>query len=282
MPLPNLRTGHKKPVDKQKLLNKLRSDPELMAFAREENLLPTQAQEEASKFVTVDEYMKHQLKTAILLSEKDEPVLITGESGTGKELFANILHAERSKGGSKPTSGNFIPINCAAVSDTLMDAELFGYVKGSFTGADTDRHGLFESAQNGTIFLDEIADAPPQLQAKLLRVLETNTVRRVGGTKEIYINFRVVAATHKDLPALVKQNLFREDLFWRLFGYNIRITPLRERRDDIIEILDTLYNGVTQDFIDKIILTPLTGNVRELKAQWRYWEYNKQLFNIDI
>ena len=198
-------------------------------------------------------------------------VLITGESGTGKELVARALHF-----GSARASGPFVPVNCSAISRELADSLLFGHVKGSFTGADRDRVGYFALADGGTLFLDEIGDMPLELQAKLLRVLEEKAVLPVGGTEEKAVDVRVLAATHADLEAQVREGRFRQDLYFRLAGFPVRVPPLRERREDIpllaqhfVEMF-AIEMGVAPPTITPEALTPLVdyaypGNVRELK-----------------
>ena len=159
----------------------------------------------------------------------DYPILIRGESGTGKELLAQTIHRTSSR-----SKKNFVDINCAAIPEQLIDSELFGYEKGAFTGATSGgQHGLFFEANQGTLFLDEIADASLQTQAKLLRVLNEGTFKRVGGRKNIIVDVRIISATNKDLSQLIKDNLFREDLSFRLNTIVIHLPPLRERPQDI-------------------------------------------------
>ena len=198
-------------------------------------------------------------------------VLITGESGTGKELVARALHF-----GSARAQGPFVPVNCSAISRELADSLLFGHVKGAFTGADRDRVGYFALAEGGTLFLDEIGDMPLELQAKLLRVLEQRAVLPVGGNREKAVDVRVLAATHADLEAQVREGRFRQDLFFRLAGFPVQVPPLRERREDIpllaqhfVEMF-AIEMGVTPPSITPDSLALLTdyaypGNVRELK-----------------
>src|SRR4026208_372249 len=155
-------------------------------------------------------------------------VLVTGESGTGKELVARAIH-DLSPRAEKP----FVSVNCGAFTETLLESELFGYVKGAFTGANANKKGLFEVADKGTLFLDEIGETSLAMQVKLLRVLQERTIRRVGGTEEIAIDVRIIAATNRDLPAMVEEGQFREDLYYRISVIPMEIPPLRHRRDDI-------------------------------------------------
>ena len=168
------------------------------------------------------------LARVVKIAPTDATALITGESGTGKELVARAIHAEGSR-----KDAAFVAVNCAAVPEALLESELFGHVRGAFTGATQTRRGLFVEADGGTLLLDEIGDMPLALQAKLLRVLETGEVRSVGSDAPRTTDVRIVAATHQDLPARIKQGQFRQDLFFRLNVVPIAIPPLRERRQDI-------------------------------------------------
>ena len=198
-------------------------------------------------------------------------VCIFGETGTGKELVARTLH-ERSPRAGAP----FITLNCAAVPAELIESELFGHEKGSFTGAGARHLGKFEQAQHGTIFLDEIGDMPLTMQAKLLRVLEEGEVERIGGDRAIAVDVRVVVATHRDLEALVRDGKFRQDLFHRVFVFPLRLPPLRERREDIPALVEhfaaqvSATNGwkpmkFTADAISALQDHSWPGNIRELR-----------------
>jgi DNA-binding NtrC family response regulator len=201
------------------------------------------------------------------LASHDVAVLIQGESGTGKELVARALHA----GGSR--SRQFLAINCSAIPETLIDSELFGHAKGSFTGASSDRDGVFVEADGGTLFLDEIGDMPLHVQARLLRVLQEGEVRPVGSAEVRRVDVRVIAATHVDLRAAVDAGRFREDLFYRLNVVALRVPPLRERRDDIPLLAAHFLRKhcgaaaptLTPEALDALVADPWPGNVRELE-----------------
>ncbi len=173
------------------------------------------------------------LDTLRRISPSDLPVLILGESGTGKELVANAIHAN-----SRRSRQRFVPINCAGLSETLLEDELFGHVKGAYTGATGDRPGRFEHADGGTMFLDEVGDMPLAMQAKLLRVLENGEVVRVGANEPIRVNVRIISATNSDLAERVREKRFREDVYFRVKGATIDIPPLRQRREDIPLLID--------------------------------------------
>ena len=200
----------------------------------------------------------------------DQTVLIGGESGTGKEVIAKAIHANSVRK-KKP----FVPINCAALPEQLLESELFGHVKGSFTGASGDKEGLFETADGGSIFLDEIGSMPKSLQGKLLRVLQEREVRKVGGTKTRKIDVRVVAASNEDMEDMIAKGDFREDLFYRLSVIPIYISPLRDRKEDILPLVYHFMRQVYQnpeemptiDTSAQVVLENYAwpGNVRELE-----------------
>ena len=198
-------------------------------------------------------------------------ILITGESGTGKEMVARTIHNM-----SPRAQANFVAVNCTAIPETLLESELFGHAKGSFTGADKRKKGLFEEAEGGTLFLDEIGDMELSLQAKLLRVLQERKIRPVGETKDQDINVRVVAATHKDLKKAIRDGLFREDLFYRLNVIPIHIAPLRHRKEDIPLLAQSFLEkyaamnhspvrGFSPATLHLLMENPWPGNVRELE-----------------
>ncbi|MBW2187592.1 MAG: sigma-54-dependent Fis family transcriptional regulator [Deltaproteobacteria bacterium] len=215
--------------------------------------------------------MKKIFATIAATAQLGSTVLITGESGTGKELVAAALHAQSSRQ-DRP----FVKINCAALPESLIEAELFGHVKGAFTGADRGRAGKFEQADHGTIFLDEIGDMPLAAQVKLLRVLQERIVERVGGSKEIRVDVRIVAATNRNLRHEIEAGRFREDLYYRLHVIPIHIAPLRERGDDIIPLaerfmgyfaaqMDKQLRRISADAQQALLAYAYPGNIRELE-----------------
>lgn len=205
------------------------------------------------------------------VAESDSPVLITGASGTGKELVANSIHES-----GKTAVGPFIAVNCGALTESLLESELFGHEKGAFTGAIRDHSGKIEQAAGGTLFLDEIGDMPPNLQVKLLRILQTRQFQRVGGEKFIHSDFRLISATNKNLEQAVKENLFRSDLYYRINVIPIHVPPLSQRREDIPLLIDYILQQRSEKLNRRIpqiqtsVLRKLQsyswpGNVRELE-----------------
>ncbi|WP_257348360.1 sigma-54 interaction domain-containing protein [Pseudalkalibacillus decolorationis] len=206
------------------------------------------------------------------ISSGDISVLIRGESGTGKELFAHSIHQLSERSGAP-----FVKVNCAAIPDTLLESELFGYVEGAFTGAKKGgKVGKLQLANEGTLFLDEIGDMPIQMQAKLLRVLQEKEIEPIGSNRQEQINVRVIAATNRPLEKMVQEKLFREDLFYRINGFQLNVPPLRERKDDILTLTNSFLTKVTrrtgkrvnhinQDAMDLLYHHNWPGNIRELE-----------------
>ena len=206
-----------------------------------------------------------------LVGPSDGSVLIQGPTGSGKELVAEAVHEISER------SGEFVAINCAAIPKDLLESELFGYEKGAFTGADRKREGRFEQASNGTLFLDEIGDMSPDLQSKLLRVIETQKVQRIGGRENIEINVRIISASHKDLEDMTNKGTFRADLMYRLNVFPVIVPSLKERTDDLPELIDALLKSTfskkqqadlpkfTRDGIRALSNYSWPGNIRELK-----------------
>jgi DNA-binding NtrC family response regulator len=240
---------------------------------RELNLLRERvARHAASKqFIAGSAAMQDVLELAARVAPLDTTVLVYGESGTGKEFIVRMIHDQ-----SPRAAGPFVSINCAALTETLLESELFGHVRGAFTGAVRDKAGLFEVAANGTLFLDEIGEIAPTVQAKLLRALQEREIRRVGAERTIKVNARVVAATNRDLRAAVAAGTFREDLYFRLGAFVITVPPLRERREDIPALVnDFVRRAATRvkkdvETVSSEAMTALMnyrwpGNVRELE-----------------
>jgi transcriptional regulator with GAF, ATPase, and Fis domain len=206
------------------------------------------------------------------VADTESPVLLTGETGVGKDVIANAIHL-----GSPRRHGPFIPVNCGAIPDSLLDSELFGHEKGAFTGAVSRKRGRFERADQGTILLDEIGDMPMQAQTRLLRVLQNREIERVGGTERIAVDIRVIAATNQDLPAMVRDGRFREDLWFRVNVFPIHVPPLRDRKVDIPALVHHFIERKTRDLkigespqlapgaIEALTAYDWPGNVRELE-----------------
>jgi two-component system response regulator HydG len=235
------------------------------------NVKPGAQAEVAGGLVARSPAMEKVIDLARRVASVESTVLLTGESGVGKERLARLIHDESPRAG-----GPFVAINCGAVPESLLESELFGHAKGSFTGAAQDRPGLFEAAQGGTIFLDEIGEVPPQMQVKLLRVLQEREVRRVGENRNRSVDARVLAATNRDLLAEVNAARFRQDLYYRIRVVEIRVPPLRERRDDVLPLArvflaaaaaSTGHNvtGFTPEAAQQILRYAWPGNVRELE-----------------
>jgi two-component system nitrogen regulation response regulator GlnG len=245
----------KRALEKQKARDRIAVPP---AVTRSETLIGTSAA------------MQDLFKSIALVAPTDVPVLITGESGTGKELVARAIHRHSGRRG-----GPFLPICLAALSPSLVEGELFGHLKGSFTGAAQDRKGLLELAHGGTVLWDEVGDIPPSLQVKLLRAIEHNEVTPVGDARPRATDIRVIAATNRPLAELMATGQFREDLFFRLSVFQLHIPPLRDRRDDIPALAehflrqsrlpDIAETRLTEDVLDELRSRPWAGNIRELR-----------------
>ena len=215
--------------------------------------------------------LKEAISLAQTVSVTDVPVLLTGETGTGKEVFAQAIHYN-----SKRSKQNFVAVNCSSFSKELLESEMFGHKAGSFTGALKDKKGLFEEAHNGTIFLDEIGEMAFELQAKLLRILETGEYIKIGDTKPTRVNVRIIAATNRNLQEEIKEGRFREDLFYRLSVFQVHLPALRERAGDISilaaafaksfsEKLSYSISEMTPAFLEALEQQPWKGNIRELR-----------------
>jgi two-component system response regulator AtoC len=260
-----------KPFKTDEIILALRKAEERENLKRENLRLKKDVQRGATDIITEDKAMIEILELVGKVADYSTTVLITGESGTGKELIAKATHFSGGR-----CKGPFVAVNCGAIPSQLLESELFGYVKGAFTGASADKHGLFYEARGGSIFLDEIGELPIDLQVKLLRVLEEKEIRRVGDTRTIKVDVRVVSATSRDLPAQIKSAKFREDLYYRLNVINITLPPLRERKGDIrllaahfIEHFNGLFAkgvlGISDGAMKELEEYQWPGNVRELE-----------------
>ncbi len=225
--------------------------------------------EKMGGLIGVSDSMKEIFALILRVAPTEATICITGESGTGKELVACSIHDMSDRKGEP-----FVAINCGAIPPTIIESELFGHERGAFTGAASTHRGVFEQANGGTLFLDEIGEMPPDLQTRLLRTLETRTIRRIGGHRDIPVDVRIIAATNQDLKKRVAESRFREDLFFRLYIIPIHIPPLRERRDDIEHLANYFVRyfakkGKTQTISSRAMAQLMThswpGNVRELK-----------------
>jgi len=264
----------KKPLDFERLISVIENAAKLRALATENSQLKAHISRNSIRYTSSK--MRELLDKATLLAETELPVLILGENGTGKEMIADLIHDRSRRSGRE-----FHKINCAAFPESLLDNELFGHDKGSYTGAVSDFKGVFERANGGTLFLDEIGDMPLTIQAKILRVLQNNEIRRIGGRETLSVNVRFIAATNKDLSGLIRNALFREDLFYRLNAATIAVPPLRERRDDLLPLCDyfldefELENGPPRKTLSPEVIGLFTsyrwpGNVRELRNTIMY------------
>jgi DNA-binding NtrC family response regulator len=262
-----------KPFDPDDLTHLIRNATKQISLVEENETLKQKVTslENVEDLIGKSEAMKGVLRQVESVAQTSSSVIITGESGTGKELVARAIHAN-----SPRKFFPFVSVHCGALTESLLESELFGHEKGAFTGAMFNRKGRFEMADSGTIFLDEIATISTKMQVELLRVLESKTFMRVGGNKEISSDFRVVCATNKDLKSMVEKGTFREDLFYRLNVVNIQIPPLRERKDDIPLLVDYFINkyctsmnkppaSIDTAALNRIQEFNFPGNIRELE-----------------
>ncbi|HET6373323.1 MAG TPA: sigma-54 dependent transcriptional regulator [Candidatus Polarisedimenticolia bacterium] len=260
-----------KPFNYQDLQMRIRRALEKATLVDDINKLREQLTQKEKAFVLSKEPAMVQVMDRIqAVAMTDFPVVLMGESGTGKEVLAREVHARSSR-----ASGSFVPVNCGAIPRELFESELFGHVRGAFTGATGDRKGLFEEATGGTLFLDEISEIPAEHQVKLLRAIQEGEVKRVGDNLQRKVDVRIIAATNRDLPGMVKAGKFREDLFYRICVMPIVVPPLRERRGDILPLADYFLKrervqaGHPQAFsraaLDKLLRYAWPGNIRELE-----------------
>jgi len=259
-----------KPIDRDKLLISVRNAVEQVKLLTE-NIEIKKSLEGSGDILGKSKSMQNIIEMIDKVAPLDTRVLITGENGTGKELVAKAIHKK-----SQRKDKSFIEVNCAAIPNELIESELFGHEKGSFTGAVSQRIGKFELANKGTLFLDEVGDMSPQAQAKVLRAIEDGKIERVGGGKKIDVDVRIISATNKELADEIGKEKFREDLYHRLNVIPIVVPPLRERKDDIPILAEAFSKEITnrhkkppvkflEDAIKLLQDMPWTGNVRELK-----------------
>jgi DNA-binding NtrC family response regulator len=262
-----------KPCDNDELLLKIRRALEEKARDRELRNLRDTVREVFSfgKMLGQNSKIRDVFRLVEQVASTEVPVLILGETGTGKELVAKAIHFNSTRRNNK-----FIVINCSALSESIMESELFGHEKGAFTGADRQRRGKFEEAQSGTVFLDEVGDVPLHIQTKLLRVLQEKEIQRVGGTETITVDIRVVAATNRSLSEMIAAGRFREDLFYRLNVFPITLPPLRERLDDLpmltehflkkhLSLAHGQVTGISPTLFASMMSYRWPGNIRELE-----------------
>ncbi len=248
-----------KPVDIEELKIILNRAAHILSLEKELNTLREirSSRTDFEGMIGISAPMREVFEKVRKVAPMDVTVLITGESGTGKELVARAIHAK-----SPRNSNPFIPINCGAIPENLLESELFGHEKGSFTGAHTTKKGKFEAAQGGTLFLDEIGELPQPLQVKLLRFLQDQVIERVGRNEQIQLNVRVIAATNRELEEMINESDFREDLYYRINTIRITLPPLREREDDILLLSKFFLNNYNRQFRKNI--TGFSDSAREL------------------
>jgi DNA-binding NtrC family response regulator len=260
-----------KPLDLERLLQAINRSFEIVSLRRELDLLRRSSTQDTEMIVGETPAMQQMMREAERAAAATVSVLITGETGTGKEVLARTIHSAGPRA-DKP----FVPINCAALPDTMIESELFGYEAGAFTGAQKRKPGLIEIADGGILFLDEISSTKQEMQAKLLRMLDEHRFRRVGGVKEITVDVQILAASNRDLPSLIEEGTFREDLYYRLKVVDLHIIPLRDRIVDIPALAGTfirqinlrtggIVEGITPRAIDALKKHTWPGNIRELR-----------------
>lgn len=274
-----------KPYAPEELLSLLAHASEARTLARETANLREETQVLKNRLSRAESYLAAKIRSRRMkeihdlvarLATSDASVLILGESGVGKEVLANQIHSA-----SRRSNGPLVKLNCAAFPPSMIEAELFGYVKGAFTGAIIDFPGMIHESAGGTLFLDELADMPPELQTRLLRVLQERAFRPLGSTKTIPVDFRLIAATNRSIDEAIETGLLREDLYYRLNTFQIEIPPLRERREDIPALVDTFVHAfcessgkkpltVSPQAMQKLTSSPWPGNIRQLRNAIEY------------
>ena len=266
--------------------NELRIEKEKRREMKDTLLFIQQANNKYRSIITADAQMKNIFDSMRYLAKTDSTIILYGESGVGKDVLANYIHSN-----SMRAREIFLPVNCSAIPSELMEAEFFGYEKGSFTGADKNgKKGIFEMGNGGTVFLDEIGDLPPLMQAKLLRFLDSGEVKRIGSTDIIYSDVRIIAATNRDLVKMVREGQFREDLYYRLNIIPVYIPPLRERPDDIEALAEHYlkeYNqkyghdvSFSEDQKRRLLEYTWPGNIRELRNEVERYVITDGMSNI--
>ncbi|MEQ1565452.1 MAG: sigma-54-dependent Fis family transcriptional regulator [Myxococcota bacterium] len=265
------RLGECLDVSLERVIRSLKASEKKLRAHRRALVQVAREVEEPHGIVATSPAMRALVELAVRVAAVDSAVLITGETGAGKERIARLLHDQSAR-----AAGPFLAVNCGAVTETLLESELFGHARGAFTGATHDRPGLFEAAIGGTLLLDEVGEVSPGMQVRLLRVLQEREVRRVGENRSRPVDVRVVAATHRDLSQAVSTGAFRQDLFYRLKVVELRVPALRERRDDILPLARALYaraavrmkrkiTGLSPAAVDQLLRYDWPGNVRELE-----------------
>ncbi|MBI9101227.1 MAG: sigma-54-dependent Fis family transcriptional regulator [Spirochaetales bacterium] len=264
-----------KPIDNGKILQAVNHQLELKILMKSNDYLKSELMEKVYNFdfLTNNKGIKDILKTADRIKDTEATIMITGDSGTGKEILSRYFHFT-----SIRKDESFVGVNCAALSDTLLLSELFGHEKGAFTGAYERKKGKFELADRGTLFLDEIGDMSLETQAKLLRVLEERSFQRVGGNKNISVDLRVIAATNKDLSLLIKENKFREDLYYRLNVFSFHLSPLKERPEDIPLLSNHFIETYNKRYSRNV--SPLSETDKKRLEAWNWPGNVRELQNV--